>query len=74
MDTTLDASKVIERLGGTNAVAAIFDIKPPSVSEWKEKNCIPRARLMYLQVAYPEAFCDVGSDASAAISPARDAA
>lgn len=56
MDTTLDASTVIDRLGGTNAVAAIFGIKPPSVSEWKEKNAIPRARLMYLQVAFPAAF------------------
>lgn len=56
MDTTLNASTVIDRLGGTNAVAAIFGIKPPSVSEWKEKNSIPRARLMYLQVAFPQAF------------------
>lgn len=56
MDSDIDASTIIERLGGTTAVAAIFDIKPPSVSEWKEKNCIPRARLMYLKVAHPDAF------------------
>lgn len=47
------ASAVIAKLGGTTATARIFGIKPPSVSAWLEKG-IPAARLMYLDLAYPE--------------------
>lgn len=56
MEQRIDVSTVIERLGGTAAVAAIFGIKPPSVSEWKKDGAIPSARLMYLRLAYPAAF------------------
>jgi len=49
------ANQVIDRLFGTNAVAKIFEIKPASVSEWRV-NGIPKARLQYLRLAYPEAF------------------
>lgn len=47
------AAAVISELGGTKAVADIFGIKMPSVSAWLETG-IPRARLMYLEVAYPK--------------------
>lgn len=47
------ASRVIAALGGPAATARIFGIKPPSVMGWLEKG-IPPARLMYLDVAYPE--------------------
>jgi hypothetical protein len=47
------ARSVISALGGTKAVADIFGIKQPSVSGWLETG-IPAARLMYLDVAYPE--------------------
>lgn len=49
------ASAVIDRLGGTSAVAKICDIKPPSVHEWR-LNGIPKARLQFLRLAYPDAF------------------
>jgi hypothetical protein len=61
-------SEVIERLGDTSAVAAIFGIKPPSVSEWK-KTGIPPARRMYLQVVYPDAFVSVMSHPAAEVDP-----
>lgn len=48
-------SLVIDRLGGTAAVARMFNIKQPSVSDWR-KDGIPQARLMYLRLAHPEVF------------------
>lgn len=49
-------SEIIDALGGTSAVAELCDIKPPSVSEWKDRNEIPKARLMYLQLVRPDVF------------------
>lgn len=39
---------LIEALGGTFAVAALCNIKPPSVSGWKESGRIPDDKLMRL--------------------------
>lgn len=55
MDTKATASEVIDRLGGTAAVAKLCEIKAPSVSEWR-RNGIPRPWLKFLQLAKPEAF------------------
>lgn len=52
----MDAAEVIRRLGGTQAVARLFNIKPPSVSEWKKKNEIPPARLQFIAFARPDAL------------------
>lgn len=49
------ANAVIDRLGGTSAVARICECKPPSVHEWRV-NGIPKARLQFLRLAFPEAF------------------
>ncbi len=46
---------VIDELGGTSAVARIFDIKPASVSEWR-KDGIPKPRRQYLQLFRPSLF------------------
>ncbi|ARL90986.1 hypothetical protein [Burkholderia pseudomallei] len=51
----LDPNIVIDRLGGTGAVAEICDIRDPSVSGWR-KNGIPKPWLRFLKVAFPEAF------------------
>jgi len=48
-------SQIIEALGGTNAVARIFQIKPGSVSGWK-KNGIPQSRKQTLALMYPGKF------------------
>ena len=50
------ASEIIDRLGGTFGVAKLFNLAPPSVSEWKAKEKIPEARMMFLRVARPEVF------------------
>ncbi|HDR9052651.1 TPA: hypothetical protein QDB02_000333 [Burkholderia vietnamiensis] len=51
----IDPNVVIDRLGGTSAVARIFEIKPPSVHEWR-RNGIPKARLQFLRLAHPRVF------------------
>lgn len=48
-------SEIIDRLGGTVAVAKLCEVEPPSVSEWRHRG-IPRARLMYLKLARPDVF------------------
>jgi DNA-binding transcriptional regulator YdaS (Cro superfamily) len=39
------SSELIDLLDGTNAVANLFGIKPPSVSEWRHKG-IPEDKLI----------------------------
>lgn len=48
-------SEIIDALGGTFRVAEMCEVQPPSVSEWR-KNGIPRARMMFLQLARPDVF------------------
>lgn len=55
------ANAVITKLGGTTKVASIFGIKPPSVSLWRQHG-IPKPRLMYLRLAYPEQFAEVAAE------------
>ena len=62
------ATKIIEALGDTAEVARLFDVRMPSVSDWK-KHGIPRARMMYLKVAQPQALD--GVDLDAATAPVR---
>ncbi|AOV02777.1 YdaS family helix-turn-helix protein [Delftia tsuruhatensis] len=62
------ATQVIEALGGTAAVARIFDVKQPSVSDWK-KDGIPASRVMFLKVAHRKALA--GIDLSAATAQRR---
>lgn len=61
------ANQVIEALGGTAEVARLFGVAMPSVSDWK-KDGIPRARMMFLQVAKKKELS--GIDLEAALSSA----
>lgn len=54
----IDPNVVIDRLGGTGAVARICEISPASVSGWRE-NGIPKPRVQFLRAVYPEAFLPV---------------
>lgn len=61
----MDSQKLIDELGGTAAVARLFDIKPPSVSEWKRKDRgIPKARLQTLKLLRPDLFEDPNREAA----------
>jgi hypothetical protein len=64
------ATKIIENLGDTAEVARMFQIRMPSVSDWKITG-IPKARMMYLQLAHPKAL--KGIDIHAATAPVRRA-
>lgn len=50
-------SIIIDRLGGTNRVATLCHVRPPSVSAWRIYG-MPEARRMYLEMAYPTAFVE----------------
>ena len=63
---TINVNAVIEELGGTAKAAEFFEIEPPSVSEWKARGCMPRARLMYLRVARPDIYAKCGGTSTEA--------
>ena len=42
---------IVNELGGTGKVAAIFEITKPSVSGWKKKG-IPKDQWRYIKLAY----------------------
>lgn len=54
MDKHTD-SEIIDRLGGTAAVARMCKVRMPSVSEWRLTG-IPAARRQYLELLRPDAF------------------
>ncbi len=64
------AIQVIDALGGTAAVARIFEIAMPSVSAWKEEG-IPPARMMFLRVAHKKALAGVDLCAATASAKGR---
>jgi hypothetical protein len=49
------ANIVIDRLGGTSAVAKMCECKPPSVHQWRTDG-IPKYRLQFLRLARPDVF------------------
>lgn len=63
---TNPASRVIDALGGTCAVARLCEVRPPSVSEWRIAG-IPKARLQFLRLLRPDLF-------TPAPAPAQDKA
>lgn len=65
---SLDSNKVIDDLGGTNAVADLFEIDPSAVSQWRRKG-IPKPRLQFLKLAHPELFA--GSELAEATTEGR---
>ena len=54
---TMDANIVIDKLGGTVAVAQLCEVTPGAVSQWRGAG-IPKPRLMYLQLARPDVFVE----------------
>lgn len=50
-------NEIIDALGGTTAVANLFEITEGAVSQWRSEG-IPKARLMYLKLLRPDLFAD----------------
>jgi hypothetical protein len=70
MDTHPD-SQIIDRLGGTAAVARMCNVKQPSVSEWRTRG-IPAARRQYLELLHPQAFSADAANESAGDADAEE--
>ena len=51
----MDSNQIIDALGGSGEVARLCEVSVSAVSQWR-KDGIPRARLMYIQLAHPEIF------------------
>ncbi|WP_082603952.1 hypothetical protein [Acidovorax sp. Root217] len=64
------ATQIIQALGGPSAVARLFGISAPSVTNWK-KTGIPRPRMMFLELARPKEL--EGIDTVAATSVVEQA-
>lgn len=60
------AAKIIDAIGGTADAARFFEVRMPSVSDWR-RHGIPRARMMYVKAARPEALDGVDVDAATAL-------
>lgn len=48
-------SLIIDKLGGNAKLADLFGISSQAVSKWRKEG-IPDARMMYLRLAFPDAF------------------
>lgn len=68
MKSNPHAVKVIDALGGTAEVARIFNVRMPSVSDWK-RDGIPPARVMFLSLAHADQL--IGIDLKAATATRR---
>ena len=51
----MNASDIIDKLGGTVQVSKLCEIKPQSVSEWRHKG-IPRVQERFLRLLRPDVF------------------
>jgi hypothetical protein len=51
----MDPNTIIERAGGTCAMAILCEVSKQAVSQWRNDG-IPRARLMYLKAVRPDLF------------------
>ncbi|MDH1765139.1 helix-turn-helix domain-containing protein [Comamonas aquatica] len=66
------ATQVIDVLGGTAEVARLFDVRMPSVSDWK-RDGIPHARMMLLRETRKEQLGDIDLSAATAARRGRRA-
>lgn len=67
-----EATKVIELLGDTAEVARMFEVRMPSVSDWKRVG-IPRARMLFIRAVRPDVLEGIDVDAATS-GEAREAA
>jgi hypothetical protein len=51
----MNATEIIQRLGGTTKTAALCEVTAQAVSQW-HSNGIPRAQMKFLRLARPDVF------------------
>ena len=49
-----DAIYITDAMGGVTATAKFFGIEQPSVSEWRKRGVVPKARIRHLQDVRPD--------------------
>lgn len=59
----MNASEIIQRLGGVTKTAALCEVTVQAVSQW-HRNGIPKARVKFLRLARPDVFDPVPADAA----------
>lgn len=60
----MNATEIIQRLGGTSKTAALCEVSAQAVSQWIH-NGIPKTQLKFLQLARPDVFKVKKSDKTA---------
>jgi len=55
----MNSNTAINLLGGTTAAARFFEVRPPTISEWR-KTGFPRAREMYLRAVRMDIYLASG--------------
>lgn len=52
----MDVERIVNEFGGTGAMAALCEVDPSAVSQWKSKNHIPHAHIKFLRMKRPDLF------------------
>lgn len=50
---------IVEQFGGTSAMAALCEVEPSAVSQWKSKGHIPKAHIKFLRIKRPDLFPEI---------------
>lgn len=56
----MNATEIIQRLGGPTKTAALCEVTTQAVSQWQQ-NGIPKARMQFLRLARPEVFVELAA-------------
>jgi hypothetical protein len=67
----MNASKIIDALGGTAEVARLCEVDPAAVSQWRT-NGIPAARMMFLRLARPGVIEEIERDSDPKDRPSSE--
>lgn len=57
----MNATEIIQRLGGVTKTAALCEVTAQAVSQW-HNNGIPKAQLKFLRLARPDVFVHVSEE------------
>lgn len=69
-----NVASIVEQFGGTTALAALCEVEPSAVSQWKAKNRIPKAHVKFLRLKRPDLFGEVeaGAPVDDLLGPLRE--